>query len=399
MGSTAGRAADGRSGGLKAAAGRHAPPPGARSLASRTFHRILLVKPSSLGDLVHALPVLHGLRQRYPEARIDWLAATVFAPLIEGHPDLSEVIRFDRRRFGRMSRSPRSAWEFFAGLRAGPRRRRYDLLVDLQGLFRSGLMALATGADVRIGFGDARELGWMFYTHRIPAANYQTHAVDRNYMVSRMLGFESVPLSFDLAVTGDQRRRAADILRDAGLEPETPFVAVMPGARWETKRWPEQRFAKVIDRLAEQRGLPAVLLAGPDEVALCDRVEAYCRPSGGDGATPGGRCRLVNLAGRTGLGELVGVLERAAAVICHDSAPMHLAAALGRPLVCILGPTNPLRTGPYTPAARILQADWPCVPCYLRRLSQCRHEHVCMSSIRPEQVLEAVTVVLARGGR
>ena len=356
-------------------------PPGARTLAARTFRRILLIKPSSLGDLVHALPVLHGLRQRYPRARIDWLAGAAFAPLVEGHPDLNEVIRFDRRRFGRIARSPKIAWEF-AGFLADLRRRRYDLVVDLQGLFRSGLMALATGAEVRIGFAAARELAWVFYTHRMEVIDGQTHAVDRNYLVSRLLGFQDVPLTFDLAVTADQRRRASAVLREAGVDPDAAFAAVMPGARWETKRWPAERFAELVDALVDRRGLPCLLLAGPDEEGICSRIEARCRR------------RPTNLGGRTGLDELVAVLERATVVICHDSAPMHLAAALGRPLVCILGPTSPARTGPCSPAAKILQADWPCVPCYLRRLPQCRYDHRCMTSIGPEQVLEAVADLL-----
>ncbi|MHC4063370.1 MAG: lipopolysaccharide heptosyltransferase I [Planctomycetota bacterium] len=352
--------------------------------ATRAFHRILLIKPSSLGDLVHALPVLHGLRRRYPQARIDWLVATAFAPLVEGHPDLDEVIRFDRRRFGRIVRSPRIA-RAFAEFLADLRRRRYDLVVDLQGLFRSGLMALATGAKVRVGFADARELAWLFYTHRIPATDGQTHAVDRNYSVAGMLGFQDIPPTFDLAVAPDHRHRAAETLRRAGADPDGAFAVVMPGARWDTKRWPEERFAEVIDGLADNRNLSAVLLAGPDEAEICARIEARCRN------------RPTNLAGRTGLDELVAVLERAAVVICHDSGPMHLAAALQRPLVCILGPTNPARTGPYSPAAKVLQADWPCVPCYLRRLSQCRHEHRCMTAITPQQVVDAVKAVCAAG--
>lgn len=351
------------------------------SLAHRQFHRILLIKPSSLGDLVHALPVLHGLRQRYPEARIDWLAGSSFAPLVEGHPEVSEVIRFDRRRYGQMIRDPRIAVEFTAFCRE-LHRRNYDLVVDLQGLFRSGLMALATGAPVRIGFAAARELGWVFYTHHLQAGPGNAHAVDRNYATARMLGFADVPVTFDLAVTAAERRRADQILTGAGLPGRARFAAILPGARWETKRWPEDRFAELVDGLAEHQRLISVLLAGPDEAAICVRIEGECRRP------------VTNLASKTALRELVAVLERAAVVICHDSAPMHLAAALGRPLVCLLGPTNPARTGPYSNSARILQTDLPCVPCYLRRLSQCPHGHACMASLEVESVLHAAAAVL-----
>lgn len=355
-------------------------------LAHRQFHRILLIKPSSLGDLVHAMPVLHGLRCRYPQARIDWLAGTAFAPLVEGHPDVCEVLRFDRRRYGRMLRDPRIAVEFAAFCRR-LHRRRYDLVVDLQGLFRSGLLALATGASVRIGFAAARELAWVFYTHRIEVSGPQTHAVDRNYATARLLGFADVPITFDLAVTQAERQRVDQILAGADLAYGAPFAAILPGARWETKRWPEDRFTEVVEGLAERQALASVLLAGPDEADICDRIQAQCR------------CSVTNLAGKTALRELTAILERAAIVICHDSAPMHLAAALGRPLVCLLGPTNPARTGPYSKGARILQADLPCVPCYLRRLSQCRRDHACMTSLEVDNVLEAAAAALTAGSQ
>ncbi len=347
-----------------------------RSLARREFERILLIKPSSLGDLVHALPVLHGLRRRYPAARIDWLVGDAFAPLLEGHPDVTELVRFDRRRYGKMLRNPAAGLEF-ASFVQRLRARNYDLVIDLQGLFRSGFLALASGAAVRIGFAAARELAWVFYTHRLPPTPTDTHAVDRNYAVADLLGFAEVPITFHLAVTDEERRQAERVIKAAGHDPAVEFAAVLPGARWETKRWPEHRFAEVIDALRAGHELPTILLAGRDEAEVCSRVQAAC--TGGP----------VNLAGRTNLRELVAVLEKAALVICHDSAPMHLAAALGRPTVCILGPTNPARTGPYGSRVAVVQEDWPCVPCYLRRLCQCQHEHRCMASLESARVLEA----------
>ncbi len=347
------------------------------SLSRRQFERILIIKPSSLGDVVHALPVLHGLRKRYPQAQIDWLVADGFAPLIEHHPDISELVLFDRRRFGRMLSSPSSA-RAFAAFCLNLRRRTYDLVIDLQGLFRSGFLSLVTGAAVRIGFAKGREFSWLFYTHRIPASAQDTHAVDRNYQVAKILGFAEVPVTFDLAVTTEERREAAEMLNEAGLADGERFAAILPGARWDTKRWSEERFAAVADKLRDEQGLRPLLLAGKDEIDVCDRIAAL-------GDQP-----PLNLAGRTSLRTLIAVLERADVVLCHDSAPMHLAAALNRPMVSIIGPTNPARTGPYGGSGRVVKADWPCMPCYLRRLSQCRHQHRCMTAISTAEVLEAV---------
>jgi len=351
-------------------------------LKSRRFERILLVKPSSLGDIVHALPVLHGLRTRYPEAHISWLVFATFAPLIEHHPELNEVIPLDRRRFrGRGCRTSKALT--LAGFVRELRSRRFDLVVDLQGLFRSGIMSLATGCPTRIGFAHAREMAWMFYTHHIRADDVDTHAAERNYLLAHLLGFADVPLVFDLAVTDQERRAASDVLREAGLADDDPFIAVFPGARWETKRWPVARIAAVMDRLWGENGLRSVLLGAPDERAVCDEVDRQSRS------------KPVNLAGKTGVRDLVAVIERASVVLAHDSAPMHVAAALNRPLVAILGPTNPRRTGPYGMSESVVQANLPCAPCYLKRLAQCPYHHACMRSIEPERIVDRIGLCLS----
>lgn len=353
-------------------------------LTQRDFQRILLVKPSSLGDVVHALPVLHGLRVRYPKAQISWLVGSDFRPIIDGHPEVDEVIDFDRRRYGAVGRSPGATGSFVGFLRE-LRRRRFDLVIDLQGLFRSGFLARATGAGVRLGFASAREMGWMFYTHRLPGRREDVHAVDHNYRVAEILGFGDVPLQFDLAVTNAERVRASELLGKTFGEPDQPFVALLPGARWETKRWAPARFAALARGLTEQTAYRPLILGGGAETVISKEIAAHCdQPP-------------ASLVGRTSLRELVAILEQAAVVVCHDSAPMHLAAALGRPLVCILGPTSAQRTGPYGACATILQADLPCVPCYLRKLSQCRHDHGCMTDIDAESVLHAVIQAAAAG--
>ncbi|MCK4658924.1 MAG: lipopolysaccharide heptosyltransferase II [Phycisphaerae bacterium] len=342
-----------------------------------------MIKPSSLGDIVHALPVLHGLRRRFPQARIDWLVAKSCAGLLAGHPDIAELVIFDRRRFGRLGRSLEAGVEFHRFLRM-LRRRGYDLAIDLQGLFRSGFLALASGAPVRIGFADARELSWVFYTHRISVPADVVHAAEKNYAVAHLLGFSDVDMTFDLALGEAERCNGARMLQAAGLADGARFAAVLPGARWETKRWFPERFAEVVDELASEHHLTSVLMGGPDERRACESIAGRCR------------CQPINLAGRTGLRELAAILAQAAVVLCHDSAPMHLAAALGVPMVCILGPTNPARTGPYRTDATILQAGLPCVPCYLRKLSHCRFNHECMHTISPTEVTGAIASILQK---
>ncbi len=350
-------------------------------LSREPFDRILLVKPSSLGDVIHALPVLHGLRARYPNAKIDWLIASSNAPLLEHHEEIDELVVFDRRRFGRVGRSASATSEFVSFVRE-LRTRRYDLVIDLQGLFRTGFLTLASGARVRIGFRDAREGAWTFYTHYIQPGEPDTHAVDRNYRVARLLGFEDVPIEFTLSLTEAMRAEARDLLHEFGVSEDVCLVAVAPWARWETKRWAPERFAETIDRLSVRSDTSFVLLASPNEIAQCERIGRACRKA------------PANLAGRTNLATLAAIIERADVVLCHDSAALHLAVAFERPLVCLMGPTNPHRTGPYRRPADVVQLKLHCSPCYFRRLTQCPHDHRCMAELDVDAVVSAAMGLL-----
>lgn len=347
------------------------------NLRRREFQRILLIKPSSLGDVVHALPVLHGLRRRYPNARIDWLISVSLAPLLEGHPDLNELILFDRRRYGPMAYNPMAAADFVRFINR-LRASRYELVIDLQGLFRTGFLTRASGAPVRIGLTGAREGASLFYNHRLPSDDPDAHAVDRNYSVARLLGFSEIPIEFHIPLSDDDRGSARWLLRQGGWEYRERLVAVVPGARWETKVWLPQRFAATIDELQTGCDVRCVLLGGPDEMVRCAQIADLCRN------TP------LNLAGQTSLRTLVAVLAKADAVLCHDSGAMHVAVALDRPVVCLVGPTNPARTGPYRRPDDVVRLDLDCAPCYLRKLSQCRFDHRCMKELAVTPVVSAV---------
>lgn len=354
-----------------------------QDLRQRQFERILLIKPSSLGDVVHALPVLHGLRKRFPRARIDWLISRPLLPLLDGHPELDELIPFDRKHFGKMAVSPSAAVDFARFVR-NLRRRRYDLTVDLQGLFRSGFLCWACGSAVRAGFQDAREGASMFYTHRVHVHDPDMHAVDRNYRFGELLGFEDVPIHFGLNVSESARVEAANLLKGVGIKKGDRVVVVAPGARWETKVWMPERFAGTIDEIHGNGPARCVLVGGREEQDLCDRIMAACR------TTP------KSLAGQTNLSVLPAVIERADLVLCQDSAVLHLAVALGRPLVCLIGPTNPRRTGPYRRSGDVVRRDLDCAPCYLRKLTQCRHDHRCMTELTVNEVVAAVERALDR---
>lgn len=355
-------------------------------LKTREFRRILIIKPSSFGDVIHAMPVLHGLRTRFPHARISWLVANNCAGLLEEHPDLDEVIRFDRKRYGRIGRGLAPTIEFIRFL-GELRRRSFDLVLDLQGLFRSAFLTIATGAQVTLGFANAREFAPLFYSRRIAVPDPEAHAVDKNCLFAQTLGFGDLPVLFNLPVRPKAAESMAAVLDAHGIARGRPYALMGPGTRWETKRWPAAGFAEVARRIRSELGLPVVLIGMEDEAQVAEEVQQ----AAGDG--------VVNLAGRTKLPELIALVSGAALCLMHDSGPMHLATALGRPMVAIYGPTSPRRTGPYHRPEAIARLDLPCSPCYIKRVADCPYDHRCMRDLSPDTLMDRLRVSYAPGAK
>lgn len=369
------------------------------SLRDRDFERILIIKPSALGDVIHTVPVLAKLRARYPRARIDWLLTPQNADLIRSHPGLSSVIDFDRGGYSRLGRS--------LGATLGPlrliadlRRPRYDLVIDLHGQFRSALLALATGSRTRIGFDrperglwgsirmsgpsrgwtGAREGAWLAYTHRIPLPTLEAHAVDRYLWLGELLGLAAGPPDFSLVVPELARERIKRTLQDRGIEPPAPLAVLVPCTIWATKHWTIEGFAEVGRRLISA-GFAVAIAGSPRDRERCELVARLCP-------------QAVNLAGETSVSELAALIERSTISVTNDSGSMHLAVALGRPVVSVFGPTDPVRIGPYGRPEAVVQAGVSCSPCHLRRLSECQHLHQCMTLITAERVFERVCTIL-----
>lgn len=330
--------------------------------------RILLIKPSAIGDVVHALPILNQLRKRWPKSQISWLVTPGCAGLLDGHPQLDEIILFERHRYAKLWRDPQALKELFQ-LTRQLRKRRFDLVVDLQGLFRSGWLTYQTRAPIRVGFANAREFAWLGYTHRVAVETMEQHALERYLSVTDLLGCEREPVEFVFATDAKDRAVAANLTR--GME---RFALLFPGTNWPTKRWPAAHFAAMVEPLWQRFGLRSIVGGSPAEAQLASQIR---------GAT--------NLAGKTNLRQLTALIERADLVISNDSGPMHIAAALGRPLVSLFGPTSPTRTGPYQREESVVRLDIACSPCYARR---CIH-HSCLRWLSVQAVLRAVEVNLS----
>jgi lipopolysaccharide heptosyltransferase I len=372
-------------------------------LASRDFKKILLIKLSAMGDVVQTLPVLNKLRRRYPKAQIDWLVTPANAELLQHNPAVTGVVEFVRDEWS----TPWKLTPFVSAARlvALLRAAQYDLVLDLQGQLRSAIFAFASGAPVRIGFDKpradiwkasprkitdearkhawqgAREGSWLAYTHYIPLATLDVNPVDRYLGVGPMLGLDTDAPDFSFPIPPEATTRIDALLDYYGLG-QTRLVAMAPGTNWETKQWRSEAFAEVARHLI-QKGCAVTLIGSDRERAICDEVARLA---------PG----AVNLAGETTLSELAALIRRASVCVTNDSGPMHLAVALGRPVVSIFGPTDPVWAGPYRQNGAVLRADLPCSPCYLRQLSRCNFGHACMKDVSATAVIERVDSILAK---
>lgn len=301
--------------------------------------RILIIRPSALGDVLRSVPVLASLRRSFPAAEIDWLVQDTFATAIAAHPALDRVVPFPRQRFAAWPR-PRVAAElrrWFRSLRDA----RYDLVIDGQGLGRSGLFTWATRAPVRVGYRNARELGWLGYTvrHSVPD---RAHAVDRMLALLAPIGVEAVR---DLSLYLDETDRAwwASERAERGLD---RYALLAPTTRWASKRWPIDRWATLLGPLAERGHRAAVVIGAPGER---DQVKPLL-------ATAGPEVAVADLVGEASVGQMMAIIAGADLVIANDSAPLHAAVGFDRPCVGLFGPTDPELVGPYGRADAVVRA-------------------------------------------
>ncbi|MBL8764005.1 MAG: glycosyltransferase family 9 protein [Phycisphaerae bacterium] len=313
---------------------------------SQTPRRILLIRPSALGDVCRTVPVLVSLRRAWPHAEIDWLVQDTFLEAVARHPDLTRAIPFPRARFGKWW-LPWAMRDLALWMRELSDRE-YDLVVDCQGLLRSGLISLATRAGRRVGYANAEEAGWVGLTQRVHVPR-DWHAVDRMLELARAAGAEPVPDLRLYTARGDREWAAPR----AQPEPGAPYAVLAPTSRWPGKRWPPERFAELARRLiGEARFARVILVGGKRERDQCGPLlELGARES-----------RVVDLIGQTSVGTLMALLETAGLVIANDSAALHMAVGFGRPLVALYGPTDARRVGPYGRLNDVLQHAAPGEP-------------------------------------
>jgi 3-deoxy-D-manno-octulosonic-acid transferase/heptosyltransferase-1 len=346
--------------------------------------RILIVKLSAIGDVVHTLPLLEVLKGCYPDAAVDWVVEEDAAALIEGHPLLERVI-VSRRKGWQRGILTRKTGRIMADIKAFSaelRRFDYDIILDVQGLLKSGIITGLARGRRKIGLSDSREMAGIFLNEPPVEINWEDHAIDRYLRMADRLGCSKKGWDGRIPIDDRARDVVTGLLKEQGAG-KRPIAAINPVAKWDTKLWNSKGFAKVADAIMDELGCDVVFTGSRADLPVIEEICGMMR------GTP------MVFAGRTNLKELACLLGRCSVLVTTDTGPMHMAAAEGCPVVALFGPTSPRRTGPYGTGHRIVSAGSACSPCYRRR---CYHK-TCMNDIKSRDVIEAVSSVLAQGGR
>jgi 3-deoxy-D-manno-octulosonic-acid transferase/heptosyltransferase-1 len=347
-----------------------------KSLEIKRPSNILIVKLSAIGDVVHTLPLLEVLRKNFPGARIDWLVEEEAGQIIDGHRGIDHVIvsrrkSWQRRLFKVMEQSAvlGEVKRFLRELRCNE----YDLVIDLQGLFKSGLLTGLSRGKRKIGFTGGREGGHLFLTERPYFVDYNQHAVDRYLKTAEYLSCDKNSLRGDIPIRQSDKNYIDKLIKDNGIQ-DKRLVAINPMARWKTKLWESEKFAALADRIQKELSCRVIFTGSghdrPDIDKIIENMEE----------------RPANLAGHTGLKGLAYLYSKCRHLISTDTGPMHMAAAMGCPVTALFGPTAPWRTGPYGKGHSVIRDEIECSPCFKKR---CAHM-TCMKNISVDRVFDTI---------
>jgi lipopolysaccharide heptosyltransferase II len=331
--------------------------------------KILILKPSSLGDVIQALPVLRSLKRHLPHSEIYWWIESGLASLLEGDEDLTGIVRFERKRWA----APLHWGELWRSV-LWTRQKRFDWVIDLQCLARSAVFGWLTGGTLTVGLDEPREGARGFYDLIARRPSFHTHAVD---WYLRVLPLLRVPVAQKFEWL-PPRAKVANAIRQRWPLADARWILLQPGARWPTKRWPAEFFGELLRKLAGLNGQFRFAVLGGPEDRMLGQMISQSAPQ-----------KCLDLTGALTLPEMIEWIRLSELMITNDTGPMHVAAAIGKPVVALFGPTEPRRTGPYGQLDHIMQSKLPCVPCLK---SRCYHHPVleCLRSLPPSSVFELV---------
>ncbi len=320
--------------------------------------KILIVKPSSLGDIIQSLPFLNTLKENFPSVQIHWIVAKGFDDLLHEHPMIQRVFVIDKNKWKSIKHIPATIKEFFK-IGKELKNERYDLVVDLQGLLRSGILTWLSKAPIKVGFREAREFSSFFYNKQF-SVPINKHAVLRYLEIAKELGCKINSIKFPIP-----NSKKPSWLRDF-----KNFVVIIPSARWQSKNWPIPYFVELVKMLPYN----FLIVGSKSDEADALKIEEYTE----------GKAKSV--AGKTTLKELIEVFKKSLFVITPDTGTMHLAVACSKKVVALFGPTSQERTGPFGEGHLIIKSSLKCSPCFKKFCPDLK----CMKEITPELVYERI---------
>jgi len=365
-------------------------------LKAITPNKILLVRFSALGDVIQTLPVLSMLRDGFPHAKIGWAIDTELAAMVEGHPALDYLHRCSRRSWSqaltRPDRWPAAVREFRTFV-AEVRAVGYDVAIDAQGLFKTALLPCLAGIQRRIGYKHGREFSSIFYTEQhVRRRQYFDPAVfhlEHMGQLARSIGATDLRYTVEPPAVSEAARQRISALLEGAFQTPAPIVAISPATQWSSKHWPEEHWVELISRLLAETDLNLLFQGAPADAELTERM-VRAVPSAQVSA------RVMNVCGKVPIGDMYALYEKVQAAVGPDSAPLHIAGAIGVPvLIGIYGPTGYRRTPPIGSAhIRLLSSEdhLQCQPCHKRVCPLGTGE--CMLRIQPGEVLQALLSAL-----
>ncbi len=342
--------------------------------------KILIIRMSSLGDILHALPAFADFRASYPKAHIGWLVAERFRFLLSVVPGIDVLHGLDADALKRLPWE-RAAWRRLLDLVGNLRAHHYDLSIDFQGLLKTAFLGFISGSQTRFGFSRdlVREPPAHWFYHRVlPKPQTQVHVTELNRMLAGLAGARRSATGFNFLVPEDERQYIDSLLRQKQLK---DFVVINPGGGWPTKRWDPEKYGLLAKRIQMEMALQVVVTTGPGEEAFYHTIAEGCK-----GCAP----HHFPVSFR----QLIPLLQRARLLVGGDTGPFHLACALGTAVVGVFGPTSPLRNGPWRDGEEVVTRCLPCSACHKRA---CPTNVECMD-IRVDEVFAAVARRLANQG-
>ncbi|MEW6041441.1 MAG: lipopolysaccharide heptosyltransferase II, partial [Elusimicrobiota bacterium] len=352
--------------------------------------KILLIQPGRIGDIIFSLPFVSNLRKIYPQAHISWLIDERFESLLDGNTDIVEKIVFPYKKLTPLK--PLFTLNQIGKLREALIERKFDLSIDLHGLAKSAFIVALSGARQKIASSSTygmKEFSWLF-SKEIPARSEEEHTIERHlevikYLIkndSHTVKLQELSFSFQLPDDRNSADYVDEALSNAGVNASKKFVAVLTGGGWKSRRWYPERFSRVCDMIITKCYSEVLFIggqpSGSPEAGIIENIISMMKG------------KAHNLSGKLNLKQLVSFLRKCSLYFGNETGPMHIACALGVPVVAIIGPTNPKRTGPFGKNYKVIKKEVECSPCKERNCKKM----LCMDTVSEEEVFEQVRKIL-----